>query len=261
MIASVRIGPFKSHTYKSVTNLIKKLLHISTLFLSGISSVAFPRVCICCGYETTEEERQICSFCKQDRFEAANPEFSVSSSGVILPDSVSIQHALWQFDKGGLLQDLMHYLKYERLTGIGIELGGILGESMRQHPVIINALESRENILLVPVPLHYLKFRKRGFNQAYFIAKGVQHVLKLPVCRLKDVQRKKNTRSQTGFSLKKRVSNIKDAFRVPNAEEFSGKTVVIIDDVFTTGSTSFELARVLKKAGCHDIIITTVAQA
>lgn len=241
--------------------MIKKLLHISSLFISGISSVAFPRVCICCGLETTEDERQICSFCKQDRFEPANPDFRMSSSGVILPDAVSIQHALWQFDKGALLQDLMHYLKYERLTGIGVELGRILGHSMARHTGILEALNIPENILLVPVPLHYLKFRKRGFNQAYFIALGVQDVLKIPVCKLKDIQRKKNTRSQTGFSLKKRVANIRDAFRVRNPKDIIGKTVIIVDDVFTTGSTSFELAKVLKKAGCREIIIATVAQA
>lgn len=231
------------------------------MFLSGLSSIAFPRVCLCCGLETTEEERQICSFCRQERFEAANPDFRCSGSGVILPDSVAVQHALWNFDKGGLLQDLMHYLKYERLTGIGTELGTGLGESMSRHPHILEILDIAAEKVLLPVPLHYLKFRKRGFNQAYYIAKGMQSVLGIPICKLKDVVRRKNTRSQTGFSLKKRVANMQGAFRVRRREAVEGKIIIIVDDVFTTGSTSFELAAVLKESGSREIVITTVAQA
>lgn len=241
--------------------MINPFFHTTSLILSGLSSIAFPRVCLCCGLETTEEERQICSFCRQDRFEAANPDFRQCSSGVILPDSVSIQHALWNFDKGGLLQDLMHYLKYERLTGIGIELGTGLGQSMASHPGVFEITDTAADKMLLPVPLHYLKFRKRGFNQAYYIAKGIQSVLGYPICALKDVVRTKNTRSQTGFSLKKRVANMQGAFRVRSKEAVAGKTMFIVDDVFTTGSTSFELAAVLKEAGCGKIVIATVAQA
>lgn len=241
--------------------MLNRLLNMTAGFISGISSVAFPRVCLCCGMETTEEERQICSFCKYDRFELANSDYKQSSSGVILPESVALQHALWQFDKGGLLQDLMHYLKYERLTGIGRELGVTLGESMNRHPGIVTICADAEEVLLVPVPLHYVKFRKRGFNQAYFIAKGLQEVLNQPICDIRSVVRKKNTRSQTGFTIKKRIANMKDAFHIREPEVFSGKVPVIVDDVFTTGSTTFELAGKLKEAGCREIIIATVAQA
>lgn len=229
--------------------------------LEGLSEVVFPKVCICCGMETTAKERHICSFCKEERFERANPQNSLSSSGVILPDGVLLQHALWLFDKGGLLQHLMHYLKYERLTAIGTELGLLLARSLLKHPEFCALLNDGEKPLLVPVPLHYLKFRKRGFNQAFVIAKGIQQVLDVPICSVKSVVRRKNTRSQTGFSIEKRISNIEDAFRVRDAEAFMGRHLLIVDDVFTTGSTTFELARQLRQAGCARIVIATVAQA
>lgn len=235
--------------------------HKVTNFLEGIASVIFPNVCICCGMESTQKDRQICSFCKEERFEPANPDNKVSSSGAILPNIVAFQHAMWQFDKGGVLQDLMHYLKYERLTGIGIELGAMLAQSMLRHPDIHPLIQEVQHIMLVPVPLHYLKFRKRGFNQAFVIAKGMQEVLNVPICRLKTVQRKKNTRSQTGFSINKRISNIKDAFVVREPEAFRDKLLIIVDDVFTTGSTTFELCAELKKTRCGEIIIATAAQA
>lgn len=230
-------------------------------FLRGLSSIAFPSVCLCCGLETTEQERNICSFCKEERFESANPQHLGSSSGVILPQGVRLQHALWLFDKGGLLQQLMHYLKYEHLTVIGEELGRLLARSLQKHPMMQELLECQDQLLLVPVPLHYLKFRKRGFNQAFMIARGMQMVLQEPICSLKSVVRRKNTKSQTGFTLERRLSNIKDAFRVRTPEVFCDRYLIIVDDVFTTGSTTFELAGQLRRAGSAEIMIATVAQA
>ena len=229
-------------------------------FVAGLSSVAFPRVCVCCRTETTGKYRQICSFCREDRFVYANPDSELSGSGAILPDFVIIQHALWQFDRGGMLQDLMHCLKYEHLTGIGKELGRMLARSLANHPAASLMLRS-ECCVLVPVPLHYLKFRKRGFNQAYAIAYGVKEVTGLPICNIRAVIRQRNTRSQTGYSITRRISNMKGAFRVRNRGAFAGKVAIVIDDVFTTGATTFELSSCLHDAGCKGIIIATAAQA
>lgn len=229
-------------------------------FSRGLAEIAFPNVCICCGLETTESKRQICSFCKEKRFMDANPENKSCSSDVFLPESVLVQHALWKFDKGGLLQDLMHYLKYERMLSIGWELGRLMAFRALKHSRLKRLIAQNESIL-VPVPLHYLKFRKRGFNQAFVLAQGLSEVLDVPVCGIDAVVRTRNTKSQTGFSIEKRLSNIKNAFKVKKENEFARKLVIIVDDVFTTGSTTFELARTLKKAGSGDILILTTAQA
>ncbi len=226
----------------------------------GVAMVAFPEVCCCCGLETTEAGRQICPFCRDERFELANHEYSSSSDSVLLPEYVFIQHALWKFDQGGTLQSLLHHLKYEHLADIGVELGSILGVSMQKHPEMRERLSS-EKVVLVPVPLHYLKFRKRGFNQAFMIARGVRQKWNFPICEINSVIRIKNTRTQTGFSLKKRIANMRDAFQVKQPEAFRNTLAVIVDDVFTTGSTTFELARTLKETGCNGVIIVTVAQA
>lgn len=240
--------------------MINYLFTFIQQFGKGLAEVVFPNVCICCGLETTEEKRQLCSFCKEKRFVDANPENSNCSSDVFLPESVLVQHALWQFDKGGLLQSLMHHLKYERMLSIGRELGRLIAYRARRHPTINRLIEERESIL-VPVPLHYLKFRKRGFNQAFVLAQGIMEVLDLPICSIDAVVRTRNTKTQTGFSIEKRLSNIKNAFKVKKENEFADKLVIIVDDVFTTGSTTFELARTLKKAGSGDILILTAAQA
>ncbi len=158
------------------------------------------------------------------------------------------------------MQRLLHELKYNCLVSIGRQLGKALARRVKKHPAVQKVL-SGNNSLLIPVPLHYLKFRKRGFNQAFTIARGIDEVLDLPICKIDTVRRKKYTLSQTGFTLERRIKNMKNAFQISKPERVSGKTIIIVDDVFTTGSTAFELAKTLKKAGAEAIMIWTVAQA
>lgn len=229
--------------------------------IEGLARIAFPNVCICCGMENTRRRRQVCSFCLHERFEDANPDNQLVSSDTLLPENIRFQHALWNFDKGGDLQHLLHRLKYHRLTHIGVDLGRRLGERLQSHPQISTIL-GEEEVGLLPVPLHYLKFRYRGFNQAFLIARGVQEVWpRMPICDIKQVVRTKNTRTQTGFSLEKRLRNIDGAFRVKDGSAVKSKFLVIVDDVFTTGATTFELARTLLKEGSSGVGICTVAQA
>lgn len=101
----------------------------------------------------------------------------------------------------------------------------------------------------------------RGYNQAFHIAKGVAEVTNLHILGKDVVVRNRNTKTQTGFSLEKRRRNIEGAFEVQDAEKVKEVLVVIIDDVFTTGATTFEMSGTLNKAGCKDIMIATVAQA
>lgn len=228
---------------------------------NGLARIAFPNVCVCCGRETTQQERQICSFCLEDRFEDANPKNKRVSSDVLLPEGIIVQHALWNFDKGGDLQNLLHRLKYERLTTIGVDLGRRLGHRVKKHPLLADLCKENQSVIQ-PVPLHYLKFRYRGFNQAFKLAQGFREVWDgIPICGIEDVVRIKNTLSQTGFSLEKRLENMQGAFRVRNEKMVKDKLVIIIDDVFTTGATTFELSHSLQQAGSGPVLILTIAQA
>lgn len=227
----------------------------------GLSDIIFPRVCVCCGRENTEQERQLCSFCLQERFEDANPNNELTSGDTLLPKNVVAQQALWTFDKGGELQELLHLLKYERLITVGVDLGRKLGERIRKHPRL-NRILSQQPTSVLPVPLHHLKYRYRGFNQAFEVARGFQQVwTQIPICGIKSVVRIKNTRTQTGFTLEKRLKNIENAFRVNNPSMISDRLVIIIDDVFTTGATTFELAQTVLSSGADAVVVLTVAQA
>jgi ComF family protein len=239
---------------------MEKITAFFKIIQRGLVQLLFPNICVCCGQEVVQKKHHICPFCLEKRFVYAASENRESSSNVILPHGVILQQAMWTFDKGGLLQDLMHHLKYERLIGIGYQLGKALARRLKKHSAVKTQLAAKE-ALLIPVPLHYLKFRKRGFNQAFSISRGIQEELSIPICSINAVRRNKYTQSQTGFTLQKRINNMKDAFTVSQPDQVKGKMVIIVDDVFTTGSTSFELAKTLKEAGADSIMIWTVAQA
>ncbi len=226
------------------------------LFKTVLMEILFPRVCSLCGMPLSGSQQFICSNCIETRFDSA---ISTKDDLLNLPESVKGRIALWKFDKGGYLQDLLHNLKYQRLTGVGIDLGIALAPKLRKEmPMLMSDISE---VLFVPVPLHPKKRKMRGFNQAYYIAKGIEEVLGGSIISKSAVIRIKNTKTQTGFSLEKRRTNIAEAFKVEQPEVLVGKEIVIVDDVFTTGATCFELAQALKEAGAESIYVVTVAQA
>ena len=138
-----------------------------TYIKKGILDVLFPHVCVLCGLRLSTKEQFVCTECIKMRFEAANPEMKAVSSNTLLPEGIVLQQALWKFDKGGYLQDLLHQLKYGRLTGVGEDLGIELAYSLQINPFFVYD----ENMALLPVPLHPKKMRIRGYNQAFLLRK------------------------------------------------------------------------------------------
>jgi len=218
--------------------------------------IVFPAVCVCCGASLADSGKHLCHWCRRDRFENANHE-----ELPIFPESVLFLYSMWKFDKGGYLQDLMHNLKYNFMKGAGEELGYILGHSL---------IDSKEsdwlqdldllNPLLIPVPLHKSKLRKRGYNQAGAIADGLSRATGWSVAASDSIKRVRNTKTQTGLSTEERKMNLCGAFEVVSVSSFQNRFLVIVDDVFTTGATTYELAGLLsgpdQKAG-----VVTVAMA
>jgi ComF family protein len=157
------------------------------------------------------------------------------------------------------LRDLIHMLKYQQVRPAANVLGRMLAE-------VIAELESgwgNAQVLVVPVPLHAAKLRQRGFNQAELIARMA---LKLSPARerftlsTKVLERSRDTRSQIGLSRHQRRENLRGAFRVIDREQISGREILLVDDVFTTGTTASECARALRRAGAARVWVATVAR-
>jgi ComF family protein len=218
--------------------------------------IVFPSVCECCGASLSLPEKHLCHWCRHDRFEMAG-----YCNELIKPNNIRFLYSMWLFDKGGYLQDLLHNLKYNFLKGAGEELGFILGHSFieRSDPDFLQFIEGK-NPLLVPVPLHKSKLRKRGYNQAGAIAEGLSRSTGWELSETGCVVRVRKTRTQTGLTTMERKMNLKNAFLPVTSGYFHNKLPIIVDDVFTTGATTYELAGAIadqdQKAG-----IMTVAMA
>jgi ComF family protein len=144
----------------------------------------------------------------------------------------------------GALREIIHHLKYADRVSLAGPLGDILKNCLDHEPFTGN--------LIVPVPLHRRRERQRGFNQAELIAARLGRRLTTQLLR-----RRKNTPSQTGLSRSERKRNLAGAFEVRGDV---GGTVIIVDDVYTTGSTMNEIARTLKRAGAERVEVLTVAR-
>ncbi|MBV9086775.1 MAG: ComF family protein [Acidobacteriaceae bacterium] len=156
------------------------------------------------------------------------------------------------------LRELIHLLKYEHVRPAAGVLGRMLSEVVQELAADFNTA------LVVPVPLHASKLRQRGFNQAEEIAKNALKELKTSRLQLPSgvLERRRATDSQTGLTRPQRLENIRGAFCVKPETKLmlAGRDIVLVDDVFTTGTTVSECARVLRRAGAERVFVATVAR-
>ena len=157
------------------------------------------------------------------------------------------------------LRDLLHLLKYQHVRPAAGVLGRMLAEVIAD---LAEAFGSQPPVVIA-VPLHAAKLRQRGFNQSELIARAA---LKLRPAALNVnvntavLARHKATESQTGLTPQQRRENLRGAFRVRRPAEIQGRDVLLVDDVFTTGATVSECARVLRRAGAERVFVATVAR-
>ncbi|MFN3939627.1 MAG: ComF family protein, partial [Chitinophagales bacterium] len=164
--------------------------------------------------------------------------------------------AMYHFNKSARIQRLLHALKYRNKPEVGTLLGQLIGH------VLKNYLPYNTCDILVPVPLHPDKEKKRGYNQSTMVAMGIANVLQKPVIA-DAVMRVEYTDSQTKKSVIARWENVKDKF-VCNPiyfEELRGKHFLLIDDVITTGSTMESCAVALLQIPGVQVSIAAVAHA
>jgi ComF family protein len=148
--------------------------------------------------------------------------------------------------------EILHRLKYQADSSVF----GVLRQII-EHDT--GSWSRQECDLVIPVPLHVRKLRRRGFNQSHLLARLVfsDYQEKIAVNLL---VRSKNTTSQTGLSGIERRQNLRNAFQVTAPKEVKGKTIWLVDDVFTTGTTVSECSKILRKNGADRIHVWTFAR-
>jgi ComF family protein len=159
----------------------------------------------------------------------------------------------------GGLRELIHLLKYERVRPAANVLGRMLSE-------VITNLKPRfggSPLVVVPVPLHARKLRQRGFNQAELILRAAMKFNPAPGQLIVNggiLERRRETQSQIGLTRHQRRENLRGAFAVAKPGEIQDREILLVDDVFTTGTTVSECARVLRRAGATRVWVATVAR-
>ena len=152
---------------------------------------------------------------------------------------------------GPMSQRLVHQLKYGDVPGVAALMAGLMA------PRIRDVTDGAD--VLIPMPLHPRRLAARRFNQAVMIADALSPLVAVGVAR-RAVRRIRNTAHQVGLTREDRANNLNAAFRVFDREAIAGRTVVVVDDVLTSGATADAMAMVLKGAGAVDVRIAVFAR-
>ena len=218
--------------------------------LQDFVSLIFPQNCLNCQQSLISEEKYLCTACKLDlplTNDYKNQSNELYSKFAFEP-KVKTASSFLYFHKGGITQKLLHQLKYNRKKDVGVLLGSLFAPQ----------LSHLEVDFIVPVPLHKSKLRKRTYNQSEKIAEGLSKQLDVEV-RDSLVQRVVATKSQTRKSKAQRWNNMENVYSEVK-EEVSDSSVLVIDDVITTGATTGMLCQRLVEAGVADIHVACIAR-
>ena len=207
-------------------------------------------ICPLCSGRLTFPRAPLCTVCGIP-FEGAGDDHPCSAC-VTAPPPFDAARAAIIHDGPG--RTLIHDFKYNARTHLRRPLALLVTE--RLHEFIMNNRPE----LIVPVPLHVRRLRSRGFNQAVLIGELLARQWGIPLMR-RAMKRVRWTEPQISLAATQRRANVRDAFSVPDRTLVAGKNILLLDDVFTTGSTVEECARMLKKAGAGQVLVITVSRA
>jgi ComF family protein len=217
-------------------------------------SLLFPRLCYGCGNHLLRNEKLICTECY---IVIPRTNYHLSNDNPVAQlfwgrCRIEKASAFSSYNKGSRIRNLIHNLKYKGIKDLGFELGRIYALSLHSSGF------TSDIDLIIPVPLHPEKKRKRGFNQSELISLGISEVIATPV-ETSALIRAAVTTTQTKKSRYDRWTNVEDAFVVTNPYKIIGKHVLLVDDVITTGSTIESCASELLKI--EDVRVSVVALA
>jgi ComF family protein len=218
----------------------------------------YPPVCLLCGLIRDDRNSRICSPCWSGfkRVDTSDPVWIEAREKLSRDGMISDIAACFLFEKEGAFQKAVHLLKYRGFTSVGTDFGRMLGKELIAMPAFASA------DLIVPVPLHRVKRRERGCNQAELIANGINEVTSIPV-EARALERIRHTQSQTNLTIEERRENVHKAFalrkRFQNTME--GKRVILVDDIMTTGATINACATVLAHHGAAAVLVSAAALA
>lgn len=216
----------------------------------------YPKTCTACGNSLMESEMVLCLNCITD---LPKTNFHLQQGHkveTLFYGRVSIARvvSLFYFDKGNKIQHLMHEIKYKNNLEAAVFLGKLYGNILHESG-IFSAYD-----MLIPVPLHPAKKRRRGYNQSEIFGQGLSESLKIKM-RNDLLIRTEDSESQTRKSRLARWENVKTIFKAVQLPQIEGMKIILIDDVITTGATLEACGVELLKSGAKEVSVITIACA
>ena len=221
--------------------------------LKNLVNLFFPPVCSGCHSFLMTNETVICTKCRHDLPQTNHHIHTENEAFKKFYGRIPVIHAsaFLYFHKKGMVQELIHNLKYRGHQEIGTQLGYWYAEDLKNNLALKNV------DAIIPVPIHKKRWRKRGYNQAEIIAKCLSE--KTGVSLVSDALfRVKKTTAQKKLDRQERMGNLRDAFAL--SERWKPvANVLLIDDIYTTGATVEQAAKILKKAGAQNVYFLTIS--
>ena len=215
-----------------------------------------PRVCHVCETKLIDDEEYICPSCLGklpltgyerywDNKTGTNTDLNPMEQR--FAGQLPLGHACapYFYTRVSTLASLVHDFKYRGFPNLALTLGRIGAELLKDSELFTGV------DVILPIPIHWTKKRKRGYNQSDMIARGISDATGIPVGRqLKAI---KPHRTQTSLNPEQRIANTKNVFAIRNPETLEGKTVMIVDDICTTGATLLSAGNAIAASTNHNV--------
>lgn len=208
--------------------------------LSDIIQVLFPSTCACCGQVLVRGERQVCLACLMDMAPTLYSPMRDNAVERLLTGRFRFENAtaIYRFGQDNTVRRMVHAMKFHGNSDLCLLMGRQMGMEL------LRSARFDDVDLLLPVPLHWARRLRRGYNQSELLCRGIADVMSRPV-NTTAVVRHRYTRQQSLQRGEVRSVNVEGAFWVRRPAEVAGKHVLLVDDVLTTGATVSACAEAL----------------
>lgn len=222
-------------------------------FSECIVDVLYPPHCIVCDCGLYQSELDVCSSCLST-LPTVQDDYSPESLYIRLSIELrpSYVWAYLLFDSQNKTQKILHAIKYGDSPDIAVRLAAIWADRIK------TSLLDAHIDMIIPIPLHKSRMRKRGYNQATKIAEGIQQVVGLEIVE-SVLYRKRNLFVQAQSKRLKRFENVTLVYAIKNSDQIKGKHILLVDDVLTTGATIEICGMLLKNAGAAKVSVALLA--
>ena len=222
----------------------------SCIGCGALSPETFRYVCWDCWSDTARVEPPFCKLCGDPVAGAVDHDFTCYACSAEKP-SFDAARSATRYD--GVVGEALRLLKYEKALWLAPDMAELL------HNCLSAEFPGRTFDLVVPVPLHHVRRRERGYNQSAVLARELGRRIR---CQTMPgmLRRIRPTTTQTNLTAPQRLSNVKNAFQSRRANWLAGRRVLLVDDVMTTGATVNACAKALKEGGAMAVHVLTVAR-